>query len=65
MNKNKSAIIMKAFKDAETCAHPADRQVQLGFGIFCDVCKIRLRLLTQAESEKKILDDVSSMMGIR
>lgn len=42
----------------DACPHPVAEQVTIGFGVFCQLCKLRVRLLTPKEGNAKIMRDI-------
>ena len=53
--------LRKKIEASKNCSHPKDKQVQLGLGIYCDLCKIRVAMVSDADAEKLITNAIVNM----
>jgi len=58
--KKQLQLIAEAQEKAKTCAHPVERQVKMGCGIFCDMCKLRVGFITEEEFMQDVLAHLKS-----
>ena len=63
LNARQRAELSAQLEIVRNCPHPENRRSQIGYGIFCNVCKGRVGFISEAEATTAIENYVSSMTG--
>jgi histidinol phosphatase-like enzyme len=63
LNARQRAELHAQLETVRNCPHPENRRSQIGYGIFCDVCKGRVGMISDAEAQTAMEDEIKRMVG--
>ena len=61
LSKAARESIRKQMEAAKSCPHPTDQRTRIGLGIYCDLCKIRVAMVSDTQAEKLITKSIKDM----